>query len=111
MNADDFRDLVSDFFGRRATQVDYGPPTLMWSGVLYESFVFECGLDDDYGTFSGGIQFAPGQYLTTFLGENLSLNDDRDSIVKNLALVDEWCRLHLPDKFLERYETALRLGP
>lgn len=53
----------------------------------------------------------PGKWVyvidPTFFGEDLSLNSDRESILANLRMIDEWCRLRLPDKFLERYEAAL----
>ncbi|MFW8745141.1 hypothetical protein [Mesorhizobium japonicum] len=78
--------------------------------TLYESFRFTCGLDESHGRFTGGIRLGPEEYLTTFLGRQLSLNDDRGSIVANLEMVDEWCRLHLPDKFLERYDAAIATG-
>lgn len=107
MESDEFRDLVDGFFGPRATQVEYSASTVVWTGTLYESFVFQCGLNGPYGTFGGGIQIAPGEFFTTFLGTSLSLNSDRDSVLSSLRLVDEWCRLRLPDKFLERYEAGL----
>lgn len=109
MESIEFRDLVFDFFGRKATQTSYSRSTLRWSGTIYETFRFECGLDGDHGTFAGGIQFAPDKFFTNFFDRSLSRNSDRESILENLKLVDDWCRLHLPDKFLERYESAIAL--
>jgi hypothetical protein len=107
MNSDDFYDLVADFFGPRATQLAYVEPPIVVTCTLYESFRFTCGLDGEHGEFGAGVLFAPDHYFTTFFGEDLSLNSDRESILASLRLVDEWCRLRLPDKFLERYDAAL----
>ena len=41
-----------------------------------------------------------------FFGVHLSPNSDDASIKANLDIVDEWCRLQLPDKFLERYDAS-----
>jgi hypothetical protein len=54
MESAEFRDLVGDFFGRRATQTSFSPSTLNWSGTLYETFPFRCGLNGEHNTFNGG---------------------------------------------------------
>jgi hypothetical protein len=59
-----------------------------------------------YGTFRGA-EFAPGDFFTTYFGKRLSPKGNRESILESLAIIAEWCQLHLPDKFLERYEAAL----
>jgi len=107
MNSKEFHDLVDGFFGPKATQTSYARARMVYTCTLYETFRFTCGLDGEHGEFSAGIEWAPEKYLTTFLGQHLSLNRDRESVLESLRLVDEWCRLHLPDKFLERYEEAL----
>jgi hypothetical protein len=107
MDSNEFYDLVSGFFGPRVTQEGYVEATSIYTCTLYESFGFKCGLDGEHGTFTGGIESGPDQYLTHFLGRRFSFNTDRESILENLRMVDEWCRLRLPDKFLERYEAAL----
>jgi hypothetical protein len=106
MNAQEFYDLVSSYFGPRVTQEGYAEATRVYTGTLYETFRVRCGLDGDHGEFGAGIECADAS-LTTFLNRRLSLNSDAESILASLQVVDEWCRLHLPDKFLERYEAAL----
>jgi hypothetical protein len=107
MDAREFFDLVRDFFGDKVLDemVDTAGPTY-WC-TLYESFRLTCGLNEQYGQFTGGIAAGSDEYFTTFFGEGFSRNSDRESILENLRMVDEWCRLRLPDKFLERYEAAL----
>jgi hypothetical protein len=50
---------------------------------------------------------SPDEFLAIFFDRFLSLNTDRDSVISSLQIVDDWCRLHPPDKFLERYESAI----
>ncbi|KGJ71729.1 hypothetical protein GY21_20195 [Cryobacterium roopkundense] len=100
MNGDEFLALVRDFFGAKATQVTVDPSGSVATCVLYDSFVFTCGLNGEHGTFTGGIEYDTGKYLTVFLNERLSFNTDRESILRNLQIVDRYCRLRLPDKFL-----------
>ncbi len=107
MNSDEFYDLVIGYFGRRAIQKAYVDETRVFTCTLYETFRLRCGLDGEHGTFGAGIESAGGSYLTTFFGEHASFNSDSESIIKSLTLIDEWCRLHLTDKFLERYEARL----
>ncbi len=107
MESQEFYELVSGYFGAKAIQKSFTRSTGVFTCTLYESFRFECGLDGEHGTFTGGIEFAPDKYFTTFFDQDLSLNTDSDSILRNLQVVDEWCRLRLPDKFLQRYEAAL----
>ncbi|KFF58289.1 hypothetical protein JF66_19625 [Cryobacterium sp. MLB-32] len=104
MNADDFFALVTDFFGTKASRVQADPAGPNASWVLYDSFVFMCGLDGEHGTFRGGIEYDTGKYLTVFLNERLSFNTDRESVLRNLQIVDRYCRLRLPDKFLLAYD-------
>jgi len=111
MDSDTFHTLVKGFFGRRATGRTYDPVSTVFTCVLYETFPFKCGLDGEHGSFSAGIESVSGRYLTTFFGEWLSFDSDSESIAKSLAIVDEWCRLHLSDKFLERYEAGIAAKP
>jgi hypothetical protein len=106
MESHEFYELVSDFLGPKASQVGYDRAGREYTCTLYESFAFMCGLVGDHGEFGAGIESPSGGYFTNFLGRRLSLNSDRESILESLRIVDEWCRLRLPDKFLERYEAA-----
>lgn len=44
--------------------------------------------------------------LRSLLGRRCSLNSDEESIKKSLQIIDEYCRLRLPDKFLDAYYEA-----
>lgn len=96
--------LVYGYFGRKASTrvVDSVKQTV--SCVLYESFEFECVLDNEYGTFGAAVLAGANLSTIKFLGQKASLNPDPDSIRASLELVERWCRLRLPDKFLEEYD-------
>lgn len=49
-----------------------------------------------------------GQLMTEFLGKECSLNGDEESIRKSLKIIDDYCRMRLPDKYLEAYENAYK---
>lgn len=57
--------------------------------------------------FGIGIVLGNGKgILADFLGERCSLNSDEQSIKKSLQIIDDYCRLRLPDKFLDAYYKA-----
>ena len=77
-------------------------------GILYESFLLKCNLDDRYGRFGAAIEICEGQVISHFLGQRCTMNSDEKSIKETLDTIDKYCRLRLPDKFLEAYDKAYR---
>ena len=78
--------------------------------VMYDSFLFKCGFDEPHDTFKCGLMLSEHVSLITLLGKTFSLNSDEQSIKNNLQIVDDYCRLRLPDKFLEEYYKAYVLS-
>lgn len=76
------------------------------TGVLYDAFVFTIGFDIDRGTLGAGILIEGGRVMTAPFGRRFTLNPDDRSIEGTLAQMDEWARLRLPDKYLDRFEAA-----
>lgn len=72
--------------------------------TMYDAFGFTCGFNNRYGSFGLLLPVEAGAAIRTFLGREISMNSDPESIRTSLELVDEYCRLRLPDKYLERYE-------
>lgn len=74
--------------------------------ILYDSFLLKCSIGDRYGQFGAGIALGDSivPALTQFLGKRCSLNHDVESITADLLMIDQYCRLRLPDKFLEAYD-------
>lgn len=111
MNIDNLYDLVKDFFGYKANMRYKDPKKRQVACILYDSFWFVCSLDDQYNRFGAGIGLGTIEgILTDFLGKRCSLNSDEKSIRKSLQIIDDYCRLRLPDKFLKAYDSAYALS-
>ena len=74
------------------------------TGVLYDAFVFGIGLEQPRGNLAAGIRLAGGRVVTAPFGHRFTLNSDDTSVRGVLRQMDEWARLRLPDKYLERYD-------
>ena len=107
MNVDKLYDLIKDFFGYKANMRYINSKTNEVASILYDSFWLKCNLDDQYGRFGAGIVLGDGEgVITEFLGKRCSLNSDEKSIKESLQIIDDYCRLRLPDKFLDAYYKA-----
>lgn len=78
--------------------------------IMYDSILFKCQLDQEHNTFGCGLQFGDGTISRYFLGKEISLNSDEQSIHESLEAIDDYCRLRLPDKFLDAYYQAYVLN-
>jgi hypothetical protein len=104
VSIDELYDLVTEHFGDRLSQEEQDSEGLIVGGVLYESFELVCSLDAQYGTFGAAIMVGKTQWTSDFFGESISMNADPRSILSSLETIDRWCRLRLPDKFLEVFD-------
>ena len=98
--------LIEDFYGYKADMRYMNTEEKKVGYFLYDAFSVVCEIDGQYGCFGAGIVMPDGQMLIAPLGKEISLNSDPDSIRKSLKTIDEYCRLRLPDKYLEAYEKA-----
>ena len=98
--------LIKDFFGYKCRMMGINSEEKMVFCILYDSFWLECNLNDRYGRFGAGIRIGKNGMITNFLGESCSLNSDKKSIKESLKIIDNYCRLRLPDKFLDAYYEA-----
>lgn len=105
MSIEELYDLIEDFYGYKVKMRFYNSKTDEVACILYDSFWLNCGLDNQYGLFEAGIVIGNGAgVITEFFGKNCSLNSDVNSIKNSLQIIDEYCRLRLPDKFLDVYD-------
>lgn len=103
--------LVEKFFGYKIKMRYMNSEKKEVGGILYDSFFLLCNINDQYGRFGAGICFGEQKYvITEFLGKTCSLNSDEKSIRESLKIIDEYCRLRLPDKFLNAYYKAYVLS-
>ena len=101
-------DMVEEYYGYKIQMRGLDSNKQEVKGVLYESFVLKCNIDDRYGRFGGAFELREGYVISRYLGKECSLNCDPQSIKNSLAIMDEYCRMRLPDKFLEAYEKAYK---
>ena len=101
LDLNDLHSLLLEYFGNKLSKPTIDSQNYDIDSVLYNSFVFSCGIERPRNNFKGGIILNPGHVVTSFLGKRLSLNNEIGSIRKNFEIVDNYCRLRLPDKFLE----------
>ena len=98
--------LVKNFFGYKCKMIGINSEKKEVKCILYDSFFLTCTIDDRYGRFGAGLVVGNNEVITDFLGKRCSLNSDETSIKESLSIVDNYCRLRLPDKFLKEYYKA-----
>ena len=107
MESMEFYKLFISYWGKKASMVRFSKEKKMISCTLYDSFPLRCGLGGNYGTFEGGIVASDGTVISEFCGGELSINKDIQSILDNFMMIENYCRLRLPDKFLVEYDKII----
>lgn len=106
-NLEDLYSLIKNFLGYKCKMIGIDSEKMEVNALLYDSFFLKCNISDRYGRFGAGICFGDQEYtITEFLGRRCSLNSDTESIKCSLQIIDDYCRLRLPDKFLNAYNIA-----
>jgi len=95
--------LAKEFFENKGRIFSISQDKQEINCVLYGSFIFRCGLEKPHNNFKGSIIISNEYVETEFFGEKISLNNTREDIIKNFELVDKYCQLRLPDKYLEEF--------
>ncbi len=106
MSVNELYDLIKDYYGYKIHMRSLNSETKEVVGVLYDAFILKCNINDRYDRFGAGINVGNGDIITVFLGKQCSLNSDKKSIQDSLKNIDEYCRLRLPDKYLDAYFKA-----
>ncbi len=107
MDIDKLCDLIESFFGYKADVLYKDTEKKEVVCMLYNAFLLKCNLDDRYGRFGAGIVFGSQEAtISEFFGKRCSLNTDEKSIKESLQIIDDYCRLRLPDKFLAKYDKS-----
>lgn len=102
--------IISDYLGYKAKIVYHNGSKREVVFKMYDSFLFKCGLDEPHDTFACGLMFSDSICSGVLLGKDFSLNSDEQSIKNSLQTLDDYCRLRLPDKFLDEYYKAYVLS-
>lgn len=95
--------LLESFFIDKGTILSINSDENEIYCLLYDSFVFVCGIEHPRNNFKGAILIDNKYAQKVFFGEKISLNNTREDIIKSFELVDKYCQLRLPDKYLEEF--------
>jgi hypothetical protein len=100
---EELTDVAPKYFGTRLSNTTIRSGEHFSTGVLYNAFVVRYGINED-DEFEGGVMVGSNSIVTAFFGHELSRNSDRESVLENFALIDKYCRLRLPDKYLRAFD-------
>ncbi|XKM13544.1 hypothetical protein RCS94_11045 [Orbaceae bacterium ac157xtp] len=103
LNFMELYDLVDYYFKDKGRIISVLTDEQEINCILYDSFIFKCGIEEPRNNFKGAIMINNKYAQITFFGESISLNNTREDIIKNFELVDKYCQLRLPDKYLEAF--------
>jgi len=107
MDEKELYQIVFGFFGYKCRMQNFDPGKMEVACILYDTFLLKCKLNSRNDRF--GCEISLGNDLVTiteFLGKHCFLDHDVESIKNSLKMVDDYCRLRLPDKFIEAYFQA-----
>ncbi|MDD3205236.1 MAG: hypothetical protein PHS74_05815 [Lachnospiraceae bacterium] len=105
-NIKEVNKVIVEFLGHKAKIMYIDSTKNEAAFMLYDSFLFKFQLDENHNTFGCGLEFSDGMISKRFLGKDISLDSDEKSIKESLKIIDDYCRLRLPDKFLDSYYKA-----
>jgi hypothetical protein len=105
MEFKEFSELVKSYFNYKLTFycLNYDSKTIEF--ILYDSFYFELSIGGRYGVFGAAVGIGNSMHsLTKVMGQPITLNSDQKAITSNMDIIDTYCRLRLPDKFLNEFD-------
>ena len=92
---DDLLGLVEGYFGSAISGAARVSGSRQISCLLYDTFDVTFGYDERMSIFHAAVTLDAGHVSQKFLGQSVSMNSDRQTILESLARVDEYCRLRL----------------
>lgn len=100
--------LIREFYGYKGEVLRTSPKYQKIDFTLYDSFSLSCGFNE-HGSFDACINLPNEITSIDFVGYNCSLieNNEKDILIA-LQKIDDYCRLRLPDKFLEMYDKVYK---
>lgn len=111
MDAKELYIFIENYYGYKVNMRYINSETMEVGAILYDSFYIKCFLKHDEKIFNAGISYGESESLITeFLGKKCLTGCDKQSIKASLQIIDDYCRLRLPDKFLEAYYQAYALS-
>ena len=111
MNIDKLYDFVRDFYGYKIEMLFINETEKSIGGILYDSFFVMWHIDKSLNEFRAELRYGDSDHvITEFLGRKCVGKLKHKSIQKGLDIIDDYCRLRLPDKFLDAHYKAYVLS-
>ncbi|MCH5268103.1 MAG: hypothetical protein J1E62_07140 [Lachnospiraceae bacterium] len=95
--------LIKEFYGYKCRMIGINTESNQIECFLYDSFIMKCYIDNRSESFTAGIDMG-GEILTDLLGRQCSSANNIKAIQECLRIIDDYCRLRLPDKYLDAYD-------
>lgn len=105
--ADVFRvfEGMEDFWGNKVRKMHTNSEKTSITCMLYNSFQLTCDVDSE-GTFHPSLKWKETDEIIELFGEAPLIKNNEVSIKEFCQMVDDYCRQHLSDEFLDAYEKA-----
>ena len=111
MDVKTLRNFVKDFYGYKIDLYSVSYEKNEVGGLLYESFWLKCSCNNEENKFEAGLCYGHFKYMITkLLGNVCTSTIDKEKMEEILKNIDDYCRLRLPDKFLEEHYKAYVLS-
>ena len=111
MEALDLYWFIREYFDYKICMMFYDSEKNEVEGILYESFFLVWHIDSSSNEFIGELRYGDSDHvITEFLGKKCVGKLEYKSIQKGLDIIDNYCRLKLPDKFLDAHYKAYVLS-
>jgi hypothetical protein len=101
--------LIEEYFGEKVVveTVRESESEQELSFMLYDAVIVRAAIDPRYGSVGFGVQLGEQSFLRSILGARIALNSDETDLRRSLRVIDSYCRLRLPDKYLDAYDSYI----
>lgn len=107
MNIEKLYDFVKEYYGYKVSMRYYDSKTNEIACILYDSFWLKCTCNIQQESFNACLITEFGKKdISEIMGVPVTLNTYEEFLKENLYIIDIYCRLRLPDKYLEAYLEA-----
>lgn len=108
MNGEKLYALINEYLGFKVFMMSVETNVNEVEFIFYDSFLAICGTGESCDRFY--VKIGVGNtYISEFLGQTCLSAVDEESIKSSLDIVDQYCRLRLPDRYLEEYEQEYKM--
>lgn len=102
--------MILKFYGRRVTLHSIDSETHHISFVLYDAIAVKAHVDPHDSSLSVAIPLAAGVQVSSPLRRSTTFCEGESQIREALRVIDDYCRLRLPDEYLEAFESSFQIA-